>query len=191
MNRLLYAHSLRLLAEPVHGLGAASQLAILNALPSLEALAAATDEELQLIPVSRKDALVLARTRLQKHGSAAYVDRAAAVIEEHEQAEIRMAAIGDTGYPELLARCVNAPPILYWRGSIGAIERSGAAVVGTREPTPVGAAVAERVAAHLAAAGVAVISGLALGIGGLPGGRRHLVERGCDYGISKFPRESH
>ena len=40
MNRLLFAHGLRLLAEQVHGLGAASQLAILRALPSLEALAA-------------------------------------------------------------------------------------------------------------------------------------------------------
>lgn len=164
MNRLLFAHGLRLLAEQVHGLGAASQLAILRALPSLEALAAASDEELKTIRVPRKDALAAARARLQDDGSTIYIDRAAAVIDEHEQVEIRMAAIGDTGYPELLARCDDAPPVLYWRGSIEAIERSGAAVVGTREPTPAGAAIADRVAAHLAAAGVAVISGLALGI---------------------------
>jgi DNA processing protein len=164
MNRLLYAHSLRLLAEQVHGLGGASQLAILRALPSLEALAAASDEELKAIPAPRKDVLAVARARLQEDGLAAYVDRAGLVIDQHEQAEIRMAAIGDTAYPELLARCVDAPPVLYWRGSIGAIEGSGAAVVGTRKPTPVGAAIADRVATHLASARVAVISGLALGI---------------------------
>jgi len=164
MNRLLYAHSLRILAEPVHGLGAGSQLAILRVLPSLEALATASDEELKGIPVARKDALVAARARLQEHGVALYIDRAAAAIDEHEQAEIRMAAIGDAEYPELLARCGDAPTILYWRGSVAAIEQSGAAVVGTREPTPVGATIADRVATHLAESGIAVISGLALGI---------------------------
>ena len=164
MNRLLYAHSLRLLVDQIRGLGAASQLAILRSLPSLSALAEASDEQLLLVRGPRKELLRAARDRLQRDGVSAYEDRAGAVIEEHDQAEIRMAAIGDISYPALLARCADAPPVLYWRGSLEPIEASGAAVVGTREPTPVGIVIAERVAAHLASAHIAVISGLALGI---------------------------
>ena len=164
MTRLLYAHGLRLLADQVHGLGAASQLAILRALPSLSALAEASDDQLLSVRVPRKEPLRAARDRLQRDGVSAYEDRAGAIIEKHDQAEIRMAAIGDTAYPELLARCADAPPVLYWRGSLEPIEASGAAVVGTREPTPVGIVIAERVAGHLATAHIAVISGLALGI---------------------------
>ena len=164
MNRLLYAHSLRLLVDQIRGLGAASQLAILRSLPSLSALAEASDEQLLLVRGPRKELLRAARDRLQRDGVSAYEDRAGAVIEKHDQAEIRMAAIGDISYPALLARCADAPPVLYWRGSLESIETSGAAVVGTREPTPVGIVIAERVAGHLASAHIAVISGLALGI---------------------------
>ena len=164
MNRLLYAHSLRLLVDQIRGLGAASQLAILRSLPSLSALAESSDEQLLLVRGPRKELLRAARDRLQRDGVSAYEDRAGAVIEEHDQAEIRMAAIGDISYPALLARCADAPPVLYWRGSLEPIEASGAAVVGTREPTPVGIVIAERVAGHLASAHIAVISGLALGI---------------------------
>lgn len=164
MNRLVYAHGLRLLADQIHGLGAATQLAILRALPSLGALAEASDEQLLLVRGPRKDVLRAARDLLQSDGVNAYEDRAGAVIEQHDRAEIRMAAIGDASYPELLARCIDAPPVLYWRGSLKPIEVSGAAVVGTRKPTPVGIVIAERVAGHLASAQIAVISGLALGI---------------------------
>jgi|GEM_PF-1130126 len=164
MNRLVYAHGLRLLSEQIHGLGAASQLAILRTLPSLSALAEASDEQLLLVRGVRKEPLRTARDRLQGDGVHAYEDRAGAVIERHDQAEIRMAVIGDESYPELLARCADAPPVLYWRGSLKPIEASGATVVGTRKPTPVGMVIAERVAGHLASAHIAVISGLALGI---------------------------
>ena len=164
MSRLPFAHGLRLLAEQVHGLGAVSQLAILRALPSLEALAEASDEQLLAIRGPRKEPLREARDRLQRDGVSAYEDRAGKIIDEHDQKEIKMAVIGDDGYPELLARCTDAPPILYWWGSIAPIETAGAAVVGTRQPSAVGMAIAERVVDHLASSGVAIISGLALGI---------------------------
>ena len=111
MNRLLYAHSLRLLVDQIRGLGAASQLAILRSLPSLSALAEASDKQLLLVRGPRKELLRAARDRLQRDGVSAYEDRAGAVIEKHDQAEIRMAAIGDISYPALLARCADAPPV--------------------------------------------------------------------------------
>src|SRR5579859_2431732 len=60
-----------------------------------------------------------------------------------------------SGLPELRTRGRWPPP-----------EGSRAAIVGARRPTPYGEAVAERLAADLAGAGVGIVSGLAMGIDG-------------------------
>jgi len=57
-----------------------------------------------------------------------------------------------------------APPALNTRGRWPPPPGPRAAIVGSRRPSPYGEAVAEQLAAELAAAGVVVISGLALGI---------------------------
>jgi DNA processing protein len=56
------------------------------------------------------------------------------------------------------------PPVLFSRGDISALARPTVAIVGTRDPTNVGRAFAEQLGADLAAHGVSVVSGLALGI---------------------------
>jgi DNA processing protein len=56
------------------------------------------------------------------------------------------------------------PPPLHFRGRWPPPEGHRVAIVGSRRPTPYGEAVAERLAADLAAAGVVVVSGLARGI---------------------------
>jgi DNA processing protein len=61
---------------------------------------------------------------------------------------------------------VNAPPepVLHVRGRWPPPPGPRVAIVGSRRPTPYGEAVAERLAADLAAAGAIVVSGLARGI---------------------------
>src|SRR3990167_7790360 len=70
---------------------------------------------------------------------------------------------GDPGYPALLA-AVPARPALDVRGTLTADDALAVAIVGARRATPYGVAVAERLAADLAARGVTIVSGLARGI---------------------------
>jgi DNA processing protein len=85
--------------------------------------------------------------------------------------ERRVAATGaitvtwaDPGYPPLL-RQVDLPPfLLYLHGTATLLAEPCVAVVGTRRPTDYGLRAARLLAQGLAETGVAVVSGLALGI---------------------------
>jgi DNA processing protein len=72
----------------------------------------------------------------------------------------------DESYPPSLARLEQRPPGLYLRGAASALGRPSVAVVGTRRPSGYGRAMATEIADELARAGVAIVSGLALGIDG-------------------------
>lgn len=71
---------------------------------------------------------------------------------------------GDADYPPLLLAVPTAPPTLHVRGSFVDGDVVAVAVVGSRRATPYGLAVAETLAADLAARGVTIVSGLARGI---------------------------
>nr|WP_041483896.1 DNA-processing protein DprA [Thioalkalivibrio paradoxus] len=72
----------------------------------------------------------------------------------------------DPRYPPLLAELPDPPPALYLVGAPELLRKPQIAVVGARGATPQGLRNAERFATALAAAGLAVTSGLALGIDG-------------------------
>jgi len=67
-------------------------------------------------------------------------------------------------YPALLRQVPDPPPILYVHGDAGLLNAAQLAVVGSRNPTPSGSRTAQEFARHLAAAGLVITSGLALGI---------------------------
>jgi DNA processing protein len=68
-------------------------------------------------------------------------------------------------YPGRLRNDPQAPPLLFCLGDPDALSwRPTVAIVGTRAPTRYGVGVAAQFGADLAAAGVSVVSGLALGI---------------------------
>jgi DNA processing protein len=79
---------------------------------------------------------------------------------------IEVTWIGARTYPEALRGDPEPPGVLFWRGSLRWLERPCVALVGTRRATPDGRAVAFELGRDLAAAGVCVVSGLALGIDG-------------------------
>lgn len=56
------------------------------------------------------------------------------------------------------------PITLYAEGDIGLLKHPQLAIVGSRNPTPTGGRIAERLAFQLAEAGVGIVSGLATGI---------------------------
>lgn len=74
--------------------------------------------------------------------------------------------IGRQDFPRSLATDPHPPGVLFFRGSLEWLDRPCVAIVGTRNATPAGRAVAYEMGRDLAAAGVCVVSGLALGIDG-------------------------
>ena len=70
----------------------------------------------------------------------------------------------DAEYPRRLKQVVDAPPVLFCRGTLHPDDETSVAVVGTRRPTEYGYRVTAELCTELAARGVAVVSGLALGV---------------------------
>lgn len=101
----------------------------------------------------------------------------------------------DDEYPPLLKRINGAPPLLYVRGSITPADSLALSIVGTRKATSYGIDAAGYFCKGLAANGVTIISGLALGIdtaahrGALQAGGRTIAVLGC--GIDQvYPRQN-
>jgi len=70
----------------------------------------------------------------------------------------------DAAYPELLKQTYDAPPLIFYKGNIKLAARKQIGIVGTRNASANGCAMARRLAAELGEAGYVVTSGLARGI---------------------------
>jgi len=87
--------------------------------------------------------------------------------QRHEEKGIEVCWRGGPGYPARLKSDPEAPAVLFCAGDPATADRHPTvAIVGTRSPTRYGIGVAAQFGADLAAAGVSVVSGLALGIDG-------------------------
>ncbi len=73
---------------------------------------------------------------------------------------------GQVDFPQQLERDPMPPAVLFWLGDLAALRRRCVALVGTRRATAGGRDTAFELGRDLAAAGVCVVSGLALGIDG-------------------------
>ncbi len=73
-------------------------------------------------------------------------------------------ALQDPRYPPLLRQIASPPPLLFAHGDPACLRTPQIAIVGTRNPTPAGKETARQFAAHLAGFGIAITSGLALGV---------------------------
>lgn len=78
----------------------------------------------------------------------------------------RIVTFGDPAYPPRLLDLHDPPPLLYVKGRVALLHARSIAIVGSRHATPQGLADATHFARVLADAGLAIISGLALGIDG-------------------------
>lgn len=100
-----------------------------------------------------------------------YVDERAKVdirriVDDCTRNAIRFIWHEDADYPELLRQTPDAPLGLYARGKLQTAPLS-IAIVGTRKPSSYGIQVTRMLASELAAAGVEIVSGMALGIDGI------------------------
>lgn len=82
--------------------------------------------------------------------------------------QVRIVTMADDAYPSALRQIVDRPLLLYVRGDARALEIPPlVAIVGARKATAYGRAMAATIARGLTAAGVTIVSGLAIGIDGV------------------------
>ncbi len=84
----------------------------------------------------------------------------------HRRAGVGVALLGSPAFPAVLEADDDPPAVLFWRGDPDHLAGARAAIVGTRDASRYGVDVAHGLGRDLADAGVAVVSGLALGIDG-------------------------
>jgi DNA processing protein len=89
-----------------------------------------------------------------------------ATLAAHRAAGIEVLARDDPHYPERLRSDPEPPAVLFAQGELAALDATRVAIVGTRRCTGAGAGVARELGRELTDAGVAIVSGLALGIDG-------------------------
>jgi DNA processing protein len=70
----------------------------------------------------------------------------------------------DEAYPDRLREIYDPPAVLWIRGNVELLARPGIAVVGTRQPSPYGAGMAELLSRDLANRRLIILSGMARGV---------------------------
>jgi DNA processing protein len=165
---------------------------------SPDALRRAVRDQAPRDPGTATERLATAAERLASAAGPVDVDDAVAalpLVRAWAEAQIRVALVGDPGYPPRVAEGwpeLDAPVWLAWRGT-PAWEAPAVAIVGARRASGYGSAVAAWLADAAARAGVRVVSGGALGVDAAahraalegPGGTT--VVLGCGHAIG-YPR---
>lgn len=145
------------------------------------------EDEALIERVSSGERADAARVFLEKFDA----DRA---LEELVDADVSGACRHAVQYPEGLLQLSDPPSVLYSTGPpdrlAGLASQPAATIVGTRRPSPYGSEMARELGRGLAAAGITVISGLALGIdalahqGALAGDGRPVAVLACGANLA-------
>lgn len=93
-----------------------------------------------------------------------HLDRYHQLVDDLAEDGVALLTVLDDDYPSNLRLVFNRPPFLFVRGRLEEVDSHAIAIVGTRAASQEGLDQAGRLARDLAAAGVTVVSGLALGI---------------------------
>jgi len=130
----------------------------------------------------------------QRVSSPGILDQASREIERLEKKNYCLLTLEDKEYPQYLREVFDPPYVIYCAGNIDVLKGPAVSIVGTRQPTPYGRAVAEKLAEDLASRGLVIVSGLARGIdsiahwGALKGGKTLAV---LGSGLENiYPREN-
>lgn len=168
------------------GLGAAAIRGLLTQFGLPERVLAAPRAQLERVAGPAAAAL------LRGEETAAAVERALRWAEAPDHAVVTLA---DTDYPRLLLEIADPPPLLYAVGRLELLARPALAIVGSRNATAQGTRNAEQFARAFSAAGMTIVSGLALGIdaaahaGGLAGEGSTIAVVGTGVDLT-YPRQN-
>jgi DNA processing protein len=92
-----------------------------------------------------------------------FLDAGKRVAEVHDKLQIKAVHYYDTDYPENFRNIASPPVIFYAKGNIASLSQPGIAVIGTRNVSPFGRKIGQRIGSSVAEHGLTVISGLAKG----------------------------
>ncbi|HUG17102.1 MAG TPA: DNA-processing protein DprA [Thermomicrobiales bacterium] len=168
------------------GVGAARISRLVEHFGSIEAAWRVSGPELRQAGVSEDVASSIVKTR-----STIDLDDE---LDRLERNGVSVLTLDDDDYPRLLRHIQSPPPLLYVRGSLTTGDELAIGVVGTRRATTYGLDMAARLSRDLAAAGVTIVSGLALGIdtaahrAALDAGGRTIAVFGCGLDTIYPPR---
>lgn len=135
---------------------------LLKAFPSLESALEANPEKLHKL-LSAAAIAELLEHRRNPQGSA-LTDKVNKAFDWCQHEQVQLISINHDLYPAVLREIPKAPALLYLKGRPQALSLPQLAMVGSRSPSPSGMNIARDFARHLAAGGLAITSGLALGI---------------------------
>lgn len=119
----------------------------------------------------------------------------AKVAEYLKKINCRVLTFADYDYPTSLKKIYDPPPAIFVRGNISFEGKPTLAIVGSRNPSPYGLAVAESFSSELAALGCSIISGMARGIdsaahlGALKSNGTTVAVLGCGPDVA-YPKEN-
>jgi DNA processing protein len=144
----------------VPGIGPRTLASLLEHVPDPAALLDGDTAALDGIPNLTKALL----DKIAQAARSSALESELALLARHQ---VRPLTLGEPGFPGALTGLEGMPPLLYLAGEYLPADRRAVALVGSREPTPYGRRVAQRLARELAQAGITVVSGLARGIDGV------------------------
>lgn len=141
------------------GIGVKGAIHLLETFGDAQRIFAATTDELIRKAELRPD---IARKILDRSGFAD-AEQETVYCRKHN---IQIVASTDDEYPPLLRECSDYPHILYIRGDLQAVHRRCISFVGTREATPYGQRICNRLIEELAelVPDLCIVSGMAFGI---------------------------
>jgi len=131
--------------------------------------------------------------RIANYGDDADIDTQNRLMAQYN---VQLITLDDPGYPTRLAEIYDPPLLLFVRGDLRETDDNCVAIVGTRRPTPYGIRMAERFAGELAARGITVVSGMAMGVdaaahrGALEAGGRTIAVLGCGVDVVYPPQNA-
>lgn len=168
------------------GLGAAAIRGLLAQFGLPENILAAPRAQLERVAGPAAAAL------LRNDATAAAVQKALRWAEAPGHAVVTLA---DAAYPKLLLEIADPPSLLYAIGRLELLAQPALAIVGSRNATAQGMRNAEQFAAAFSAAGLTIVSGLAMGIdaaahaGGLAGEGSTIAVLGTGVDVT-YPRQN-
>lgn len=152
----------------VSGIGGVTARKLIERFGDVEAVFAASPEE--LIEIPRVTETMAAQIL------AAPIEQLESELLSLNDEGIDLLTWDDARFPTLLRPLPDAPMILFMRGVLKRTDDKAVAIVGTREPTGAAVELAQAIGRELAARDITVVSGLALGID--TAGHRGAIETG-------------
>ncbi len=172
----------------IAGLGKIGYARLIEKYGSPEKVFQADPEELSSIEGVRKNTALA----ICKFKRAEKIDRE---LDELERQKVEVLTSKDPWYPLLLAKIHDPPPYLYYKGTLSIQDRRSLAVVGSRQASPYGIKVTERLTWVLAQKTLTIVSGMARGIdaaahqGALMGQGRTIAVLGSGLDVV-YPQEN-